>query len=64
MDVKTSTIDFNYLKRKYKGQVSMFQPAGKLMLRVYVPMGEKKGEQELHIGHPFYRPANETPVYP
>ena len=44
MEVTNSTIDFKFMKRKYLGQASMFQPAYRLMVRVYVPISEKKEE--------------------
>lgn len=44
MDVKTSAIKFTYLKGKCHGQVCMFRPSDKLMVRVYVSL-EKNKEQ-------------------
>lgn len=44
MKVKNSILDFTYQRKKYQGQVSMFKPARKMMVRVYVPLGKNKEE--------------------
>lgn len=44
MKVTNSTIQFTHHRRKYEGQVSMFQPEEKLLVRVYVPIDAHKEE--------------------